>query len=93
MTQLMFEEHTERRTAVDLVHEDPAEIVATRLRRSGYPFLWGLSCRFNQGILSISGTLPTYHLKQVAQELAMHTPGVTEVQNQVGVTRWCHPMA
>ncbi len=60
---------------------DPASLVAARLRRSGYAFLWGIRCEFNEGVLSLIGNVPTFHLKQVAQSLAMHTPGVREVNN------------
>lgn len=65
---------------------DPASLVAARLRRSGYPFLWGIWCEFSQGLLRLSGTVPTFHLKQLAQELAAHTPGVRVVQNDMQVT-------
>ncbi len=60
---------------------DPAELVAARLRRSGYPPLWDVSCEFSEGTLTLSGTVPSFHLKQVAQELAAHTLGVRQVEN------------
>ena len=43
-------------------------------------------CEFRDGSLRLSGTVPTFHLKQAAQELAAHTPGVREVQNDLQVT-------
>lgn len=65
---------------------DPAGLVATRLQRSGYPFLRRISCEFNGGLLTLSGIVPTFHLKQLAQELAAHTPGVRQVNNGLHVT-------
>lgn len=61
------------------------DIVAARLRRSGYPFLWGVTCTFSAGEVVLSGTVPTFYLKQVAQELARHTPGVFRVDNRLQV--------
>ena len=73
--------------------DDPASLTAARLRRSGYPFLWGVTCEFSEGLLSLSGTVPTFYLKQVAQELASHTPGVREVNNRLDVTGLSHRAA
>lgn len=61
------------------------DIVAARLRRSGYPFLWGVTCTFSAGEVVLSGTVPTFYLKQVAQELARHTAGVFRVDNRLQV--------
>jgi len=69
-------------------HEDsPASLVAARLRRSGHAFLWGIRCEFDEGVLSLIGNVPTFHLKQIAQTLAMHTPGVVQVNNYLCVNR------
>jgi osmotically-inducible protein OsmY len=65
---------------------DPASLVAARLRRSDRAYLWGIRCEFDQGVLSLRGAVPTFHLKQLAQELALHTPGVHGVNNCLHVT-------
>ncbi len=67
--------------------DDPASLVAARLRRSGYPRLRGVKCEFQDGVTVLSGTVPTFHLKQLAQSLASHTPGVHQVDNRLSVTR------
>jgi osmotically-inducible protein OsmY len=36
--------------------------------------------------LVLAGTVPTFHLKQIAQELAAHTRGVAKVENRLQVT-------
>ncbi len=50
--------------------DDPASLVAARLRRSGYPYLRGVKCEVREGVAVLSGTVPTFHLKQMAQALA-----------------------
>jgi hypothetical protein len=65
---------------------DPASMVAARLRRSGHPYLYGVKCQALDGSIVLSGTVPTFHLKQVAHALALHTPGVHRVENRLDVT-------
>ncbi len=71
---------------IDPPREDPANLIANRLRRSGYPFLRGVKCEVCDGVTILSGIVPTFHLKQVAQELASHTPGVGQIENRLRVT-------
>jgi osmotically-inducible protein OsmY len=70
----------------DRQDDNPASLVAGRLRRSGYPFLRSIKCEFRGGVTILSGTVPTFHLKQIAQALASHTPGVGQIENCVHVT-------
>lgn len=65
--------------------DDPASRVAARLRRSGYPFLRAVKCEVDEGVTVLSGTVPTFHLKQLAQALASHTPGVRRIENRLHV--------
>jgi osmotically-inducible protein OsmY len=65
---------------------DACSLVAARLRRSGYPQLRSVQCEVRRGVARLTGTVPTFHLKQVAQELAAHTLGVWQVENRVQVT-------
>jgi osmotically-inducible protein OsmY len=60
---------------------DPARIVAARLRRSGYLDLCRVQCVAHDGVVQLTGTVPSFHIKQIAQELAIHTPGVSQVVN------------
>jgi osmotically-inducible protein OsmY len=66
--------------------DDAASLVAARLRRSGYPFLRAISCQVHDGVTVLSGTVPTFHLKQLAQALASHTPGIQQIENRLLVT-------
>ena len=88
--RLMLREITDQRA--DRAHDfqpredDPASLVAARLRRSGYPYLRGVKCEVREGVAVLSGTVPTFYLKQMAQALASHTPGVQQIENRLHVT-------
>ncbi len=69
----------------------PASIqaVAERCLRSGpYPALKNLSCDYQGGVLVLRGCLPTYYLKQIAQEVvAQQVQGMGRMDNQIQVVR------
>jgi osmotically-inducible protein OsmY len=56
-----------------------------RLRKSGYHQLHFVSCEFHEGVLTLRGRVPTFHLKQVAQTLIRDLHGVDEVNNRLEV--------
>jgi len=55
------------------------------LQNSGYPSLGRLDCQVRQGIVSIDGVLPSFYLKQVAQEVLSRLAGVLGIRNLVAV--------
>ena len=55
------------------------------LRRGRYPALKNLSCDYQGGVLVLRGSLPSYYLKQVAQEVVARLEGVQAVDNQIQV--------
>jgi hypothetical protein len=58
------------------------------LRCGRYPALKKLSCDYRGGVLVLRGCLPSYYLKQVAQEVVAHqVPGVSRLDNQIQVVR------
>jgi osmotically-inducible protein OsmY len=63
--------------------------VEDRLQRSGYAALSMISCEFqgDSGTLHLRGSVPSYFLKQVAQELVVDLDGVRFVNNQISVAR------
>jgi osmotically-inducible protein OsmY len=63
--------------------------VAERLQRSGYAALGQIHCEFQPdgGVLNLSGSVPSYYLKQLAQELAADLEGVRLVDNQIQVVQ------
>lgn len=44
-----------------------------------------ISCRFREGTLTLRGRVPTYFLKQTAQEFVARVDGVKTVDNQLDV--------
>jgi len=71
--------------------DSPASLqaVAERaLRSAPYPALKKLSCDYRGGVLVLLGCLPTYYLKQIAQEVVSHqVKGVGRLDNQIQVVR------
>ncbi|MGO9110321.1 MAG: BON domain-containing protein [Thermoguttaceae bacterium] len=57
----------------------------SRLRTSGYHQLKRISCEFHEGVLTLRGLVPTFHLKQVAQTLIRRLEGVAEINNRLEV--------
>jgi hypothetical protein len=58
------------------------------LRCGPYPALKKLSCDYQGGVLVLRGCLPSYYLKQIAQEIVVHqTQGVDRLDNQIQVVR------
>jgi hypothetical protein len=79
-------------TETDTQRPDPPaspQVEAERALRCGpYPPLKKLSCDYQGGVLVLRGRLPSYYLKQVAQEVVAHqVPGVGRLDNQIQVVR------
>jgi hypothetical protein len=62
------------------------ELAEGCLRRNPYLALKNVACEWLGGVLVLWGCLPSYYLKQVAQEVVAHRDGVTAVDNQIQVT-------
>ena len=56
-----------------------------KLLGSGYALLGNLECRFRDGELILTGTVPSYYLKQCAQTVVMSVDGVDRLTNRVEV--------
>jgi osmotically-inducible protein OsmY len=66
---------------------DPAARADALFRHSGYPFLNLLKCTFRSGILVLAGTVPPYHLREMAEGLARQVDGVDAVLDRVEVVQ------
>ena len=68
----------------------PAQIVAEQAKRclaqSPYRTIQRLSCRFDEGVLTLHGRLPSFYQNQLAQEAVAGLDGVDQVVNLVQVT-------
>ena len=64
---------------------ETALLAQRRLRESRYFFLRNLSCRFDDGILTLVGCVPSGQLRQVAEAMVARIAGVREVDNLIEV--------
>ena len=69
----------------------PEEWAEGRLRRNPYLALRNVSCDCRGGVLVLRGRLPSYYLKQVAQEAVVRLEGVQGVENQIEVVPRANP--
>jgi hypothetical protein len=67
--------------------------VKVQFRSSGYLALRGVTCEFHSGTARIRGHLPTFYLKQMAQEIVCAVVGVRSVVNQIEVGPRRAPLA
>ena len=61
-----------------------AEGAEARLRSNAYLALKNVTCDYHDGVLTLRGCLPTYYLKQLAQEAVGRPEGV-RVVNEIEV--------
>jgi hypothetical protein len=62
-----------------------AERLEQGLSRAGYAPLRDIKVLVHARVVRLIGRVPSYHLKQVAQEIARATVGVSTVRNQLKV--------
>lgn len=72
------------------VHDRPgrltvAEAAHRRFEHSCHRQLRQVTCHFHEGALILHGQLPSYYLKQLAQEAVMELEGVEEIINHIAV--------
>ena len=68
----------------DQSHES-AEPARDCLQRSPYRPIRSVSCECRQGVLFLRGPLPTFYLKQLAQEAVARVEGILQVVNETVV--------
>jgi hypothetical protein len=65
--------------------DDVAAKIHERLTSHGAPALRQVSWQFRKGVLVLSGQVPSFYLKQVAQEVVANLDEVLEVVNCIEV--------
>lgn len=55
------------------------------LRATGYSALRGIDIVVESGVVFLTGRVPSYHMKQLAQATAMRMTGVVGVHNELEV--------
>lgn len=66
---------------------DVKRAVLAALSRSGYAALAFLSCEVDRQRVILRGSVPSYHLKQLAQVHAQRVEGVERIDNRLEVRR------
>jgi osmotically-inducible protein OsmY len=67
------------------------DLAERRLRGSSFLALRNVCCEYHEGVLTLRGCLPTYYLKQIAQEVVAEVEGVRLISNRIEVVapvRW-----
>ena len=70
-----------------LLHTKPEELAERCLRSNSHLALKNISCHYQAGVLVLRGCLPTYYLKQLAQETVMPHLERRRLDNRVTVER------
>ena len=65
--------------------ENICQQAARKLRSTGYAPVSKLGCEVQEGIVTIKGNVPTFHLRQVAHSAVGKVHGVRRVQDLVEV--------
>jgi hypothetical protein len=77
---LMTEHHKPTR-------HSPADTAEQVYRKSSYRAIRNLKCSFRDGVLSIEGCLPSFHLKQLALTAVQNIDGVDRIDDRVEVAK------
>ena len=82
--------HTPRRDGkpgwMSAAHELRREVLES-LFSSGYAALHFVGCEVSGNRVILDGVVPSYHLKQLAQEFAQRVEGVGRIENRLEVKR------
>ncbi|MCA9119417.1 MAG: hypothetical protein H6822_05740 [Planctomycetaceae bacterium] len=65
----------------------PADTASRILRNSSYQQIRSLKCSYLDGVLTIEGQLPNFHLNQLALTAVQDIDGVERIENRVVVAR------
>ena len=66
------------------------ELAERCLRSNQYPALKNVTCNLLNGVLVLRGFVPTYFLKQIAQEAVCHLGEVMRIHNEIQVMAPVH---
>ena len=72
-----------RETPVDV----PIPSIQGCYDESPYPALRDIKSELSAGVVRLEGNVPSYYLKQLAQEIALQHEGVKEVSNHICVDK------
>jgi osmotically-inducible protein OsmY len=61
------------------------ELAERCLHSNPYQAMKNVSCDYHDGVLVLRGCLPTYYLKQLAQQVVVGLEGVERIDNRIQV--------
>ena len=88
MTEATASRQFESMTSRSRRHLDPQTIQAAiqqALHLAGYGELRRVQVECDGESVTISGRVPTYYLKQLAQNIALDVPGIEHIRNELDV--------
>jgi hypothetical protein len=59
----------------------------SRLHESIYSELHGIRCTYDHGILTLHGIVPSFYVRQIAQDLIEDLKGIQVIDNQLVIVR------
>jgi osmotically-inducible protein OsmY len=62
-----------------------AEAARRLLQQCAYPVVRRVECRYYDGVLTLTGNVPTFHMKQVAQTAVRDMNQVDRIDNRLEV--------
>lgn len=83
---VLVENHLTVVPTESFVDQDIAEDIEAALERNLYVVAEDITVEVENGIVTLTGTVPTYHAHAEAYNAAMNTVGVVEVHNHLTVT-------
>ncbi|TWU26273.1 hypothetical protein Pla52o_01260 [Novipirellula galeiformis] len=66
---------------------DVTRIATERFRTCPYSAIRQVQCRFHEGVLVLSGQVPSFYMKQVAQELIRNLQPIEQISNRLNVPK------
>lgn len=60
--------------------------VETEFRQSNYHALHNIQCQYEDGVVSLTGSVPTFHLKQIAFAVARRSLANARIDDRLQVT-------
>ena len=69
----------------DRVEVDIEETARIHLQHSPYRAIRRITCRYQDGVLTLRGRVATFHYKQLAQTAVAEIKGVTQIVNEIEV--------
>lgn len=66
--------------------QSPADAAKLILAKSAYHSIRHVNCTFCNGVLTLRGSVPNYHMKQIAQTSVQGISGVSQIENRIEVS-------